>query len=130
MNLAIEFHDSTVEAVRTAGRDAVLEMTVYVHGSAGRPGFDPGTGWYQPADLVLSGAVIGDRVPAPPLQLEDGTVTLGGERLDGCVPLPFDRTGEVQIELSAVEGTWRARGSRLRVVLRGTPGEIEEFEGV
>jgi hypothetical protein len=55
--LAIEFHDATVHGIRSAGPDAVVEMTVYVHSSAGRPGFDAGVGWYQPAEMLLSDAV-------------------------------------------------------------------------
>jgi hypothetical protein len=57
VNLAIEFHDSEVERIRTAGPDAVLEMSVYVHASRGCPGVDAGSGWYQGAEMVVADAV-------------------------------------------------------------------------
>ena len=52
-NLAVEFHDSSVEGVRWIGGDALLEMSVFVLRSEGRPGWDDGDGWFQDAEVVL-----------------------------------------------------------------------------
>jgi len=128
MNRGIEFHDSTVHAVRTAGGDAVVEMTVYVHSTAGRPGADPGTGWYQRAEMVVAGAVLGQNTPAAPLDLDDGVVTVD-ERFENVVPLPFDRNGRVNVVLQGVGGSFRASGSGLRISLKGSPGQAEDFPG-
>jgi hypothetical protein len=128
MNYAVEFHDSSVERLRSAGRDAVLEMTVYVHGSTGRPGVDAGTGWYQDAEVIVSDAVLG-QVPAPsdwPLDLYDGAITVDRERFGNVVPLPFDRTGQATVEMELKDDARQfvVSGSRVRINLTGTPGPV------
>jgi hypothetical protein len=129
VNHSIEFHDSTVHAVRLEGANAVIEMTVYVHSSAGQPGVDAGTGWYQPAEMVMAEAVLGQNAPAVPLDLDDGMVTVDEGQFESVVPLPFDRAGRVSLVLQGVGGSLRATGSRLHIVLKGSRGKTETFPG-
>ncbi len=128
-NLAIELHDSTLHAVRLEASDAVLETTPYVHASAGRPGVDSGDGWFQRAEIVLSEATLEQHGPTEPLQVEDGTITVEGERFDNLVRLPFDRRGPAHVEVRARAGSFRASASGVRVVLVGPPGPTERFPG-
>lgn len=128
-NQSIEFHDSTVHAIRSDGANAVIEVTAYVHSSAGRPGADAGTGWHQRAEMVVTGVVFGQNAPALPLVLEDGVVTVGAERFANVVPLPFDRASKVDVVLQGPGGSLLATGSGLRIVLKGSPGKAEEFPG-
>jgi len=129
VNQSIEFHDSTVHTVRTAGPDAVIEMTVYVHASTGRPGVDAGTGWHQRAQMLVSGVVLEQNPSDGSLDLYDGIVTVDGERLENLVPIPFDRTGKIKIELRGEASSLAASGSAVRIVLTGVPGPSEQFPG-
>jgi hypothetical protein len=126
---AIELHDSTIQAIRADGPDLVIEMTVYVHESAGVPGRDPGVGWFQPAQMFVSNVVLDAGLPPVPLRLDDGVVGADGERLENIVRLPLDCSGQVTVELRGLRGAIAARGSRVRVNLEGTPGTVERFPG-
>jgi hypothetical protein len=125
--LAVEFHDATVKAIHRRGGDLVLELSVYVHRSEKRPGSDDGDGWYQDAEARLLGSTP-QREPARlPLNVSEGSVTVGGAALADLLPLPCNMTGSVEIELSGAEGALRATGSGLLVTLKGEPGPVEEF---
>lgn len=128
-HLGIELHDSTLHSVRFVGLDAVVNLTVYVHSSAGRPGVDAGTGWHQPAEMVVAEAVLAHEDAAVPLDIDEGVVTVGAERFENVLPLPFDRAGPVSILLQGGGGAFRARGSGLRIKLTGSPGASEQVPG-
>lgn len=127
-NRAIEFHDSVLHAVRVVGNDTVVDMTLYVHSSDGRPGVDAGTGWYQAGELLVRGVAI-DPSSRASLKVDDGIVSVDAERFVNIVPLPFERTGRVTVEFRGRGEAFLARGSALRVVLKGEPGQVEQFPG-
>ncbi|MGC3999400.1 MAG: hypothetical protein QM767_18945 [Anaeromyxobacter sp.] len=124
-NLCIEFHDSTVHGIRMAGPDAIVEISVYVHSSAGVPGVDPGLGWFQAAELILSEGVIEHAPSGFPLALFDGVLAIDSDRFDDGPPLPLDRAGQVRLELQGNSELVMV-GTRIRCELRGAPGEPEE----
>lgn len=128
-NRAIEFHDSVVHAVRVVGSDTVVEMTVYVHASDGRPGVDAGAGWYQPAEMLLVGVSVDEHPQTAPLEVDEGAVTVEADRFENLVPMPFDRVGLVTVELRGRGNGFRAKASGLRIVLTGKPGMVEQFPG-
>lgn len=123
-NLAVEFHDSTLEAVRRDGADSVLVMNLYIHSSDGRPGWDAGVGWYQDAEVRLRHATI-QREPTGALDVMDGTVHLNDQAFPNMLNLPCDVDGEVTVLLSGIEGTFMARAKGIKVELLGEPGDAE-----
>jgi hypothetical protein len=124
---AVEFHDSRVRVIRWSGADAILEVSVYVHSSEGRPGCDDGRGWYHDAEMVVAGAEIRQRPASGGLNIIDGTVRVDDQVFDNLMPLPCDMTGKVEIAFSGHEGTFAATGRGIRILLKGGPGPVQEF---
>jgi hypothetical protein len=126
-NEAIELHDSTLEEIRLVGADAVLVMNVYVHSSAGRPGFDKGVGWYQDATVTIIRADVRERPRGNTLEVYDGSVRIGEETFRNVLPLPCNVDSPVDLVLAGTEGSLAIAGAGMRVVFTGQPGEIEDF---
>lgn len=104
MNIALEFHDSTVGAVvGSAGLVRVLFSGAYTHHSTGRPGFDAGSGYLQPVELLLSRAVL--LLPASGCvgRVSDGELVIDGQSMS-LVPLPFSASGNVTLSLTFTSG--------------------------
>lgn len=74
-------------------------------------------------------AVVAHDALLLPLVLDEGVVTVDADRFENLVPLPFDRTGSVTVALRGGGGSFRVRGSGLRIVLTGSPTEPEQFAG-
>jgi hypothetical protein len=131
MNSAIEIHDSNLAGVEAVGRDAIFHLgAAYVHRSEGRPGIDPGSGWLQDVDLVVSGAVI-ESLPGELLgALADGVLSAGGTTWDNLIPLPLAVSGTVLLSMTTSGGERvLVHGSSAEVVPRGEPRFIEPFPG-
>src|SRR5262245_59103732 len=78
MNSEVEIHDSTLASITPDGHDLVLCLApAYVHRSAGRPGIDQGSGWLQDIDLVISEAVVESLPSEFPVDLSDGSFSVG-----------------------------------------------------
>ena len=100
LNHAIDFHDSTLVGVTISGDEVTLSFRpAYVHKSAGRPGWDPGSGWWQDAFVVMTGAAVNGTVPTLPCELDDGTLDDGQESWEDLVPLPMQRHGSIRLHL-------------------------------
>lgn len=125
---AIEFHDSKLRAISWVGRDALLEMRVYVHRSDGGPGRDGGEGWFQDAEVLIAEAAVRAELAGGVLWVIDGFAEAAGERFDNLLPLPCDLAGDVELSLTGAEGTFRATGRGLRVTLKGEQGPVERFK--
>lgn len=123
-NLAVEFHDSTLESVRRDGTDSVLVMNLFILSSDGRPGWDSGIGWYQDAEVRLRDATI-EQEPTGTLDVMDGTVQVNDQAFPDVLNLPCDLHGQVTVLWSGIEGTFRARAKGIQVQLLGEPGDIE-----
>jgi hypothetical protein len=131
MNRAIELHDSNLAGVESVGADAVFHLdAAYVHGSEGRPGIDPGFGWLQAVDLVVSGAVIESLPQGLPAALVDGVLTAGGTALENLIPLPLMVEGTVLLAMTTSDGERvLVHGSGPRFLPRGEPRFLEPFPG-
>ncbi|MFO0582058.1 MAG: hypothetical protein U0229_07300 [Anaeromyxobacter sp.] len=125
--LAAEFHDATLIGVRRNGGDVVLDATLFIHRSDGRPGWDVGEGWYQDAEIVLSEAAILQEPASLPISISDGAATVKGQRFANLLPLPCDLNGGVEIDLSGPEGVLRVTAATIRITLAGQPGPFEPF---
>jgi len=130
-NRIIELHDSEVAAITEVGSQIVVFFShAYIHQSEGRPGWDPGSGWSQSAALVFSEAILEGELPEFPAEIWDGTLVVGGDRLNNQIPAPFVHAGEVALRLKVglPEDLWiRGRGATL--TLLGDAVYVEEFSG-
>ena len=112
-----EFHDSQLTVLEEEADRCIVELhPAYVHQSDGRPGIDPGEGFWQNIRIVITGARLRKpdlRLPCP---IADGYLTVGDIRVStivptvlrkgGCVSLkiqPMDAAGEVEIEGIGIE---------------------------
>lgn len=131
-NQAIEFHDSTLEAICWVGVDALLKMNVFVHSSVGRPGWDEGVGWYQDAEATVLRADLKHCPEGNVLEVYDGSVHMGDEGLLNLLPLPCAVDVPVELVLSGLVPSGNPdslliNGAGLRVVFTGEAGEVEQF---
>jgi len=109
---AIELHDATVDAFEEEDGDVVLACTVYV-----APTEDGGEGAFQEAVIrIKDGALEGAELEVPCL-LEGGALSMGGKLLDGVLPAPLEREGEIALMLAQSEGS--------ELIIRGSGIEIE-----
>ena len=131
MNRMVELHDSTLAGITPDGPDLILSLApAYVHRSAGRPGIDRGSGWLQDIDLVISGAVVESLPTEFPVNLSDGSFSVGEVRFDNAIPLPLAVTGAVSLVAVTFGGELLAvHGTGARAVMRGELGYLEEFPG-
>lgn len=110
----------------------VAFSNAYIHSSEGRAGRDAGIGWFQPAELVLSGASIEGEWPELPADAYEGSFQIDGLRLNNEIPLPLDAAGQIEIRLTfytTADYHVRMTATHARVVLSGEPGLMETFPG-
>ncbi|MDG3004808.1 hypothetical protein [Paludisphaera mucosa] len=131
MNTAVELHDSTLAGMTHDGRDLVLRLSpAYVHRSTGRPGVDPGSGWLQDVDLVIFEAMV-DTLPSEfPVDLSDGSFSVGEVLWDNSIPLPLAVTGAVTLTAVTCGGEFlTVRGTGASTVMHGESRYFEQFPG-
>ncbi len=130
MNQSIEIHDSVIDNVVITTEEAVLHFKrVYVHRSDGRPGWDPGSGWVQEAQLRFCKATIEGKFSALPHDLNDGSLKLGNTLLENTIPIPLDFNGEVELRIEGGGEVVKVRAHHVRLELLGTAEYVEEFRG-
>ncbi len=129
VNAAVELHDSQVVAVDSIAGVVTVRLRAYVHRSNGRPGFDPGSGWSQPVDLVFTAGVIEERPAELPFTLADGSVS-GGTTFDGLIPLSTSIGLAVCFEARGICGERLAvRGQGMVAVAAAEGVFVESFPG-
>ena len=126
----IELHDSTVTAMRWEGPTLILRATVYVHAGDGAPGVSRGVGWFQESEISIGDARVERPAGEIPFDILDGIIRVDGLVYDNVLPLPFEHFGSTRVELEEANGEFVVAGSHINVVLKGEPGEVEEFEGL
>lgn len=131
MNAAIEIHDSELAAVAVGEHGVIVRFaSAYVHRSAGRPGFDVGSGWLQPVEFEFASGVVEGRLPELPCTLDDGRIS-GGADLRGMIPLPCVVDCPVCFEARNIHGDLLViRGVALEVRAIGEASYVEEFPGM
>jgi hypothetical protein len=131
VNTALEFHDSTLAGVDQNGRDLVLRLDpAYLHRSHGQPGLDPGEGWLQPLDLIVTEAIIEALPSVLPCDLFDGSLSAGGTIWENSVALPLEVAGAVTLRLVTCNGEHlAAQGNGVMCRLHGESRYLEPFPG-
>lgn len=131
MNWSVEIHDSRVARITPKGKNLVISLgSAYLHCSAGRPGIDPGSGWLQEIDLVISGAVIEALPSELPVDLCDGSFAVGEARWENSIPLPLAVSGAVSFAAETARGELlTVRGIGATAVRHGEPRYLDDFPG-
>jgi hypothetical protein len=131
VNASVEFHDSQLTAVMQTAEGLFVRLEpAYVHHSTGRPGFDPGSGWLQPVELIFANGIVTGQFPELPCTLADGQIS-GDVKYDGMIPLPVEIRCAIQLELRSIEGHQIViRGNSLRMRAVGDANYVEEFTGI
>jgi hypothetical protein len=129
-NQSIEIHDSVIDNVVITNEEAVLPFKrVYVHRSDGRPGWDPGSGWVQEAQLRFRKATVEGKFSELPHDLHDGYLKLDDTLLENTIPIPLDFGGKVELRIEGWGGVIKVRAHHVGLELFGTAEYIEEFPG-
>jgi len=123
-----ELHDSRISGIDISGGVATIHFShAYIHKSAGTPGIDPGTGWSQEAQLVLSDVENLESMPQIPNTISDGYLEVGGIKHQ-LIPLPFKRKVGAILHLTLVDGMEvEIAGKRPFIELLGPPRYLEDF---
>lgn len=126
MNAALELHDSDVEAiVATDDELRIVFSNAYVHRSDLRPGVDAGSGYVQPATILLSGVTASTSGPVG--TISDGVLTVDGES-KSLIPLPFAASGQVAVRLVFVTGeAFSVSATSVTCSVSGEPRYVESF---
>jgi len=101
---SIEFHDSDLIGLETAGDWLVFSLDAYVHQWERVDGLWTGTGWMQPVTLRLKAAVSATCLSLP-VRVSEGSLSVGSARLGNLVPLPFAASEGGSLELVFVDGS-------------------------
>jgi hypothetical protein len=125
---AVELHDSTVGGISLRFGVAIVSFSpAYVHRSEGTPCVDAGTGWHQPARLLIASASAVGTQPGRPEWLADGSLRVDDEVFDNVIPLPFEAAGAVELRLIFSTGDRIIlRGTRVRLTATGEATYVEE----
>ncbi len=100
MLTAIEFHDSTLSAIRLVGGDVVLDLSpAYLHCWTKDGGAWVGTGWNQPASVRISSGALEQGQVAEPVTISDDAITIDGLPYRKLLPVSRRMEGAVRIEL-------------------------------
>lgn len=129
MKSGLELHDSRVDTLELFNGNAIVHFShAYIHKSKGTPGRNPGTGWSQEAQLLLSGVADGALLPVLPNTISEGYLEVGGIK-HTVLPLPFKRKVDARLHLVFSDGTQlEIVGTRPIVELLGKPIYLEDFE--
>jgi hypothetical protein len=127
MNERIELHDSNLAAVTISGEEAVVSFApAYIHRSAGRPGVDAGTGWWQQAMLTFAGASLHSQPGKIPATVSEGYLRIGSKSHSNIIPANGDFHGAIEfsIRLCTAESLiLRAQHVRIRLLGEASFGE-------
>ena len=130
-NSIIELHDSSVDGIESSGSSSVIRFRpAYIHRSAGRPGFDPGTGWVQDVDILLENVSSRVGFPEFPCDLSDGSYVIDGVLFENEIPFPVDATGVIRVSFETQSGeNLVINATRITLNPVGDATYVEEFRG-
>jgi hypothetical protein len=98
-NVALEFHDSTLESIEHEGNVLIARFSAYVHRSPGAPGVDAGTGWSQSVHFRIGRARVKTSLGELPMALSGGRLIVSGRVFDNLVPMPAIDSGPISLQL-------------------------------
>jgi hypothetical protein len=87
MRAWLEFHDSTLVAMRQVGTVVEIALDAYVHRWERIDDGWRGTGWTQPVRVAVYGAMRSPSTPASPREMATGSVMVGPIVHENWVPL-------------------------------------------
>lgn len=127
----IELHDSRVVGITPSSGSVIVRFRpAYVHRSEGRAGFDPGSGWVQDIDLVVSEAVLESSFTEMPGELDDGSLSVDNEVFENAIPFPLDVRGAVRFSAVSLNGERLViQGTGATTVPVGEARYVEQFPG-
>jgi len=130
-NQCIEIHDCVLDRILTSnGVTELYFASVDVHQSQGKPGVDPGIGWFQEAILRIFDVQAPPALPKLPIDLPNGQTVLGERISDNEIPLPLDYRGKFELRLNPAQNPGEILlfvGSGAEITLLGEPEEAENF---
>ena len=85
----------------------------------------------QNVTLIFDNGVVEGEITEWPSGLYDGTLVMDGEASENIIPIPLDRTGNIELTLKPkfIDDPIVVSGNRVRLELRDTPRFVEEFPG-
>jgi hypothetical protein len=99
-NFALELHDSVLKRVDRLGEKVRLILSpAIIHESAGRPGHSPGQTHSGQVTVEIDQAPQNIQTGEIGLEITDGALTVPGESFKGIIPIPFEQTDQVSLEL-------------------------------
>ena len=128
-SVALEFHDSEVSSVKAVdGGIRVFFAAAYVHRSNGTPGVNSVRGYAPAVELHLEkAATFTCTLHECVGRLSDGELKMG-DSLVSLVPLPFEGSGMVTLNLQFSNGTeFSAKGGSVHVFQTGSSRFVENF---
>ena len=131
MKSIIELHDSRVIRIVPCGSSIVVRFgPAYLHRSAQRPGFDPGSVWTQDFDLIVAEAMLESGFTEIPCDLDGGSWSVGNDAFENIVPYPLDIRGDIRFSAANLIGERLViNGTRITVQPVGEARYIEQFPG-
>jgi hypothetical protein len=128
VNRAVELHDSELASVTLVDTSAVLSFShAYVHESIGQPGVDVGSGWYQPANFVVTHATVAPLVQLP-ASVSGGSLRAAGRLHENVIPLAASLAGPIDLSLALSAGDILVvHGDTLSIELHGERSAVENF---
>lgn len=131
VNSIIELHDSSVGGIDSIRGSCVIRFRpAYIHRSAGRPGFDRGTGWVQDVDIVLENVSTRVGFSEFPCRLSDGSCLIDGVVYENEIPFPVDAFGDIRVSFENQSGQKLGiNASRITLNPVGNATYVEEFPG-
>ena len=110
----------------------VLELRpAYVHESDGRPGIDPGEGYWQDIEIAIAGAKVTKPFLSLPCPISDGHLSVGEIRMSNIAPTSLSEAKKVSLTIWMMAGGAEIQIDGASVCIR-TIGErqfAEHFPG-
>lgn len=129
LQTSIEFHDSDLSACNLQGAMLVIELRpAYVHKWEMKNGMWIGTGCVQDAELKIDNAIVPKKMPALPIEITNGTISVGNTVFDNLVQVPFDKHGPTRLLFQLVNGdTLDVSGRGISINLKGEATFVEKL---
>lgn len=94
----IELHDTIVTRCEQRDGDLVIRLyPAWLHRAPTKPGLEAGDVFTLDLDVVLRYGAFRKPFTELPTKLQDGSITVRGDRFDNCIPFPVDTAGTVTV---------------------------------
>jgi hypothetical protein len=87
-----------------------------------------GTGCGQDATIDINKARIQKNIPAVPIEISDGIISIGKIEFNNLIPLPFNMTGLCRLNLQFVNGySFEVYGEAINIEMKGEAKFVENL---